>query len=108
MVTAVGWRFKGPRFDIHRAALRWPESRWRYVGPNDPLDLETALRFEAIRLDGYRYDPFGAGPEPSSKRAARNPFRRFPGYPGSCPELAGLLSWQGPGPYPGLLPWEIR
>ncbi len=83
MVTAVGWRFKGPRFGTHRAAVRWPESRWRYVGPNDPLDLEKALRFEAIRLEGYRSDP-SQDPTPPSKRAARNPFQRFPGYPSSC------------------------
>lgn len=105
-VTVVGWRFKGPRFDLHRAALRWPGERWNYLGPNDPDDLATAEHFEEIRRDGYRSDPYGSGPDPAAKRDARNPFRRYPGYAVSCPELAGLLSWQGPEIYPGPLPWD--
>jgi hypothetical protein len=105
-ITAVGWAFKGPRFDLHRAALRWPAARWRYVGPNDPPDLARAEHFEAIRRSGYLSDPYGAGPEPASKRSARNPFRRQHGYAASCPDLAGLLAWQGPDAFPGFLPWD--
>lgn len=105
-ITAVGWRFKGARFDIHRAALRWPGNRWDYVGPNDPTDIATAEHFEAQRRSGYLTDPFGSAPEPVAKRGARNPFRRQHGYATSCPHLAELLQWPGPGAYPNALPWD--
>lgn len=32
-ITVVGYEFKRARFmDLHRAALRWPESKFRYIG----------------------------------------------------------------------------
>lgn len=105
-VTVVGWRFKAERFDLHRAAVRYPATNWRYEGPNDPVDLADAERFEAIRREGYLADPYGAGPEPAAKRDARNPFRRFHGYASSCPEVAGLLAWTASAIYPHALPWD--
>jgi hypothetical protein len=104
-VTAAGWKFKGERFDLHRAAVRWPAERFRYEGVNDPPRLDENLPFEAMRREIFRLDPYGAGPEPSEKKAARNPFRRQHGYAQSCAEIADLLRWQGPELYPGPLPW---
>lgn len=105
-VTAVGWGFKGARFDFHREAIRFPQARYRYVGANDPVDLERAVRFEAERLALFRRDPYGSGEEPRSKRDARNPFRRQHGYRVSCPELTALLAHEGPELFAGALPWS--
>src|SRR5271170_5235869 len=66
-VTAVGWQFKRARFDLHRAALRFPPSRFRYVGVNDPPDLEKNHHFETARREMFRGDPYGAGAEPKAK-----------------------------------------
>ena len=104
-VTVVGWIFKGPRFDFHREALRWPASRYRYDGPNNPADAPTAERFEAERLQTFRGDPYGSGEEPRRKREARNSQRRRHGYAASCPELRDLLAHAGPELFAGRLPW---
>lgn len=104
-VTAVGWAFKAARFDFHRETLRFPLARFRYVGVNDPEDVATVRRFEAARLEEFRRDPYGCSPMLHAKREARNPFRRCHGYAASCPELQDLLKHQGPGIYPGPLPW---
>lgn len=105
-LTALGWGFKALRFDLHRAALRFPASRYEYIGVNDPPDLARAEHFEAIRREGFLADPYGAAPEPSGKRQDRNAFRRQHGYHASCPELRELLDWTGPELYTGPLPWE--
>ncbi|MBL8214097.1 MAG: hypothetical protein JNK87_25475 [Bryobacterales bacterium] len=104
-VVVVGWAFKAARFEFHRSTLRYPAARYRYNGANDPLRLEEARCFEALRLDDYRRDPFGTSPELAGKRESRNPFRRRHGYDASCLEIAGLLAHRGPEPYPGALPW---
>lgn len=104
-LVVVGWRFKGARFELHREALRFPRERYRYDGVNDPPDLARNEPFEALRREVFRHDPYGAGEEPVSKRNARNAFRRHHGYAISCPELAGLLGYEGPGMYEGSLPW---
>lgn len=104
-VTAVGWKFKGPRFDQHREALRWPASRFQYIGVNDPPELAKNLPFEEMRREVFRMDPYGSGPEPSEKRAARNAFRRQHGYAESCPEAADLLRYPGPELFDQPLPW---
>ncbi len=103
-VSVVGWRFKGPRFELHRAAIRFPKERFQYEGVNDPPDATTAERFETERRELFVTDPYGAGEEPSRKRAARNPFRRRHGYAASCPEAAELLPWRGPEAFSGSLP----
>ncbi len=104
-VVVVGWAFKEARFDFHRATLAYPVARYRYWGVNDPLRLEEARRFEALRLEDYRGDPYGSSGELRAKRDARNPFRRQHGYGSSCLEVAGLLAHRGPEPYAGPLPW---
>jgi hypothetical protein len=104
--VAVGWGFKGPRFDLHRAALRYPANRFRYFGVNDPPRLAENIHFEALRREGFREDPYGAQPDFVSKRMARNVFHRQHGYAISCPEIRGLLDYTGPEIYPGPLPWD--
>jgi hypothetical protein len=105
-VVAVGWQFKGERFDLHREALRFPASRFEYVGVNDPPELEKNLHFETARRETFVADPYGASEEPVAKRSARNVFRRQHGYAASCPELADLLRYSGPSIYAGPLPWS--
>jgi hypothetical protein len=104
-MTVVGWAFKAARFDFHRETLRFPASRYRYVGVNDPPAVDTARKFEALRLEEFRRDPYGGSPELKRKREARNPFQRQHGYAASCPELRELLKHQGPEMFPGPLPW---
>jgi hypothetical protein len=104
-VTVVGWQFKGARFDLHRQALRFPAARFRYVGANDPPELEKNLHFETARRETFVADPYGAGPEPVAKRAARNVYRRQHGYAASCPDLAELLRYTGPAIYASPVPW---
>lgn len=104
-VVAVGWRFKGPRFELHREAIRFPAERFRYEGVNDPPSLKENEDFEAQRRETFRRDPYGAGREPEAKRTSRNAFRRQHGYHASCPEVRGLLEYRGPELYAGPLPW---
>jgi len=104
-VVVVGWKFKAARFDLHRRALRFPETRYRYEGVNDPPALLENLPFENARAQLFERDPYGATDEPARKREARNVFRRHPGYAQSCPEVAGLLAHRGPELFAGPLPW---
>ncbi len=106
-VTFVSWEFKRRRFDLHRAAIHWPASRFTYVGANDPPHREQALRAEAETERLYQADPY-SGYEPLvSKRDSRNPFRRQHGYGVSCPDLQVLFSHRGPGPAP-LPSWSVE
>lgn len=105
-ITVAGWAFKGPRFDFHRHALRFPAERFRYAGVNDPDNLNVNLPFELQRLQDFRLDPYGASPNLAAKREARNPFRRFHGYAHTCPELRNLLAHAGPELYEETLPWS--
>ena len=105
-IVAVGWKFKGPRFDLHRRALRILETRFHYEGANDPPSLEENLPFEKARAHLFELDPYGTSTEPVAKRDARNVFRRQHGYLASCPELAELLAHRGPDLFPGPLPWS--
>jgi hypothetical protein len=105
-IVALGWKFKGPRFDLHRRALRLPASSFRYEGVNDPPTLEENLPFEKARALLFEQDPYGASAEPARKREARNVFRRHHGYTQSCPELAALLAHRGPELFAGPLPWS--
>jgi hypothetical protein len=105
-VTFVSWEFKRRRFDLHRAAIGWPEDRFRYAGANNPPHLDQALRAEEATERLYLADPY-SGREPlQSKRDSRNPFRRQHGYGSSCPELLPLFGHRGPEPFAGALPWR--
>ena len=149
-ITVVGFAFKGPRFvDLHRAAIRYPESRFSYIGIDSPdrrllsrynaklsyladapeqlsaqwmkdpetrnlvpvpPDLQEKRRRgewrHAVRY--YRTDPFGCMPEGilQRKREGRNPYQHAHGYGTAAPELAGLMTYCGPAPYPASLPWD--
>jgi hypothetical protein len=105
-VTVVSWGFKAARFDLHREALRWPQSRFRYCGVNQPHDLDGAQRGEAATVASFRDDSYGTGDVLGAKRAARDPFDRRPPYGDSCPELTGLLRHRGPELFHGPLPWD--
>jgi hypothetical protein len=104
-VTVVSWGFKAPRFDLHRETLRWPASRFRYCGVNEPHDVAGARRGEAATVASFQHDSYGTGTVLGQKRAARDLLGRRPPYEDSCPELAGLLRYAGPEPFRGPLPW---
>lgn len=104
-VSFVSWAFKQKRFALHREAIRWPAERFEYLGPNNPPELEQALRAETLTTQHYEGDPYSAGDYLSEKRASRNPFRRQHGYSTSCPELERLFQHRGPERFAGPLPW---
>lgn len=104
-LTLVSWAFKERRFGLHREAIAFPGSRFRYVGPNNPHDLEQALESERKAIEAYRRDPYSSGERFRAKRGERNPFRRQNGYATSCPELVDLLRHEGPELYRGSVPW---
>lgn len=104
-VSFVSWAFKRDRFELHREAIGWPVDRWEFVGPNNPPEIGQALAAEERTAAGYRVDPYSSGAEYRAKREARNPYRRQHGYGVSCPEVGGLLAWEGPGMFGGELPW---
>jgi hypothetical protein len=75
MVTLVSWAFKQARFHLHRQAIGFPADRYRYLGPNNPVDLDRALASEQRAISCYRLDPYGSGPLFQTKRIERNPMR---------------------------------
>ena len=110
--TVVGYTFKAFRFDsLHRPALGISRDAFVYKGlqPTDPkFDLARAEAGEfesAVRP--FSGDPYGCrDPVLALKREGRNPYRRTIPYRLSCPEIAGLFDWCGPGIYTGSLPWD--
>jgi hypothetical protein len=116
-IVVVGWTFKEKRFSLHRQALHFPASRFEYAGINNPVALEQAERGEQEAISLFTADPFGVMQAPAhstlaerskylgEKRQERNPFRRHIPYLTSCPEIKGLLSYRGTGPYEEPLPW---
>ena len=110
-MTVVSLGFKRHRFtELHRAALRLPRSRFRYVGVDPPgLGLDV-LRGELQHSSKpFERDPYGCHDEAlRRKRSTRNPFRRTDAYVLSCPELVGLLRHCAPARYAEPLPWSSR
>ena len=87
-VTLVSWKFKRARFEnLHREAIGWPRERFRYVGANDPEEIQQAETSEAQSCAKYREDPYSLGEEFRAKKQARNPVHRQHGYAISCPEM---------------------
>jgi len=115
-ITIVGYEFKRRRFEeLHRAALRWPRTRFHYIGIDAEGDEKIKAQ-EGERLNGYlpyTLDTYGCHDLLLSKRRSRNPFTRFHSYYTSAPELAVLFDWC-PGPskgdqttiFDGPLPWD--
>jgi hypothetical protein len=85
-VTVVGWAFKESRFDYHRETLGIPESRFTYVGVNNPPDLNGALVGENKTLEAFRADPWAKEGSLHQKRQERNPFNETDDY-GSLPPI---------------------
>lgn len=122
-ITVVGLDLKKERFEnVHRAALRFPAAKFRYVGI-DPPELHSVSKSNSNRdqvtenakddsqykkspryiqallgerknaLEPFTKDPHGCK-EPTlvEKRRMRNPFRRSHPYLLSCPEMFNLLT----------------
>jgi hypothetical protein len=105
-IRLVSWGFKRDRFGGHRDALRWPAKRFYYEAVGEPLDAHSARLSEDLVSREFAADPYGSMGDLFAKRASRNPFRRFPPYGESCPELLPLLRFKGPGIFDGSLPWD--
>ena len=114
LISVVGFSFKQRRFtELHRAALRFPSARFRYIGV-DPLSNESRAEAEAgERVNSFlpfSSDPYGCRPPLSVKRLSRNPFRRSHGYghQSSCPQLSRLIHHCDTAPFPqhSRLPWD--
>jgi hypothetical protein len=116
-VTIVSWAFKEERFELHRKAISFPTSRFRFIGVNNPVDLALALEGELRNgLEPFRRDPYGTSKSLHAsgvgqvalgdKRKQRNPFDRQHPYNLRCGELSELLRHRGPDLYMGSLPWS--
>ncbi|KAJ6602195.1 hypothetical protein B0H10DRAFT_2167366 [Mycena sp. CBHHK59/15] len=94
-ITVVGYEMKRARFmDLHRAAIRWPENRFNYIGIDANEDNSQARQGE--RQNGYLpylEDIYGCHGFLANKRRQRNHHARFPPYYSSCPEMGPLLGW---------------
>jgi hypothetical protein len=105
-IRVVGWAFKARRFDLHRAAINFPKSKFLFSGVNNPVDLERAQRGEEQAIALFEKDPYGAGDQLGSKREERNPFNRSHPYEKSNPKLIELLRHRGTRKFEGSLPWS--
>ncbi|CCM05685.1 uncharacterized protein FIBRA_07916 [Fibroporia radiculosa] len=115
-ITVIGYEMKKRRFtELHRAALRWPQERFHYIGIDAAGDEKMKAQ-EGERLNGYlpyTLDTYGCHDILLSKRRARNPFMRYHSYYTSAPELNTLFDWcpgdrEGgqTGFFDGPLPWD--
>ncbi|KAJ6495633.1 hypothetical protein C8R47DRAFT_1115875 [Mycena vitilis] len=109
-ITVVGYEMKRARFvELHRAAIRWPETRFTYIGLDVAGDNFQAQQGE--RQNGYLpylQDFYGCHTFLANKRRGRNYAARYPPYYSSCPELGALLSWcpsVHTELFSGALPW---
>lgn len=111
-IIVVSFAFKGPRFgQIHRRAIRFPKSRFEFIGIDPPrtegMRDSLSARERAVSMGPFSRDPYGCHSGPlQSKRVERNPLLRFRPYPLGCPELSGLFRHCGPSIYRGTLPWD--
>jgi len=108
-ITVISYALKQRRFrDLHRAAVSFPESRFRFIGTPLPSEkgVAQAEAGEAKTGDQFSRDPYGCGPELSTKRVERDPFFVGPPHASRCPDLASLLSYCGSSVYTGSLPWN--
>ncbi|KAM0790823.1 hypothetical protein ACM66B_004668 [Microbotryomycetes sp. NB124-2] len=109
-ITAVGYGMKRKRYEeVHRAALRWPKSKFNYIGIDNDHDVDADYEGERkFGLEPWRKDSYGCHAALLSKRRKRNLYRRFHPYHSSAPELAGLLEYcpMVNELYDGPLPWE--
>lgn len=105
-IVMVTFKFKEQRFHLHREALRIPESKVTFIGPNNPDDLELALNGEEKAIKLMKNDPYCIHGELLEKKNQRNPWKRQHGYSISCPELKDFFEYTGRELFPGKFPWE--
>ncbi|KAI3820051.1 hypothetical protein L1987_13907 [Smallanthus sonchifolius] len=106
-ITVVGYDFKKERFvNLHRSAIRFPETRFIYSGtPAATTSKEAALKGEALVRTQFQHDPYACLGSLHRKKIGRDPFHRSIPYPNGCPEIKGLFRFCGASPYTGSLPW---
>jgi hypothetical protein len=106
-ITVVGYDFKKERFvNLHRAAIRFPVTRFFYSGsPATLTSRESALKGESVVRVQFQADPYGCIGSLRHKKLGRDPFYRTIPYPSGCPEMKSLFGYCQKGPYPGTLPW---
>jgi len=112
-ITVVGYEMKRARFvELHRAAIRWPENRFNYIGIDMDGDNSQARKGE--ELNGYMpylSDLYGCHTYLADKRRQRNYAMRYPPYYLSCPDLRPLLKWCPQVQtqlFSGRLPWSSQ
>ncbi|CAN1175909.1 Uncharacterized protein C57A10.07 [Linum perenne] len=106
-ITVVSYDFKEERFaQLHRSAIRFPESRFFYSGtPASPTSKDAASKGEALVRSQFQEDPYGCRGSLWRKKLGRDPFHRSIPYPNGCPEIKPLFRYCGQTLYPGSLPW---
>ncbi|BGP02181.1 hypothetical protein RTBOTA2_005060 [Rhodotorula toruloides] len=109
-ITVVGYGMKRRRYeDVHRAAVRWPASAFKYIGIDNEGDVQGDYEGERkYGLEPFLRDMYGCHGSLLAKRRKRNPYRRFHAYHSSAPELARLLEYcpSHNTLFPGSLPWD--
>ena len=116
-VTVITHAFKQSRFlDLHAPAIKWPSHRIRVQGVNPPFTRTENNQAEAGEVHRARKlfenDPYGVGPELSSKQLDRgfSPAAVEDAYMDVEPEVYTLLRWTGGSSgretFPFPLPWE--
>ncbi|SCZ88958.1 BZ3500_MvSof-1268-A1-R1_Chr1-1g00856 [Microbotryum saponariae] len=109
-ITTIGYRMKRKRYqDVHRAALRWPSTAFKYIGIDNDHDVEADYQGERQGgLEPFIRDSYACKGVLLAKRRKRNPYRRFHPYHSSVPELAPLFEYcpRGNALYSGRLPWD--
>jgi hypothetical protein len=110
-ITMISLELKRNRIETqHRAAIRFPPSRFRFIG----IDPESKVRSapnSIAKIDrattAFAVDPYGCFHQALvQKRMIRNPFREPIPYPAGCPEIARLFQYCSRSLYKGPLPWD--
>jgi len=111
-ITVVNWSFKKKRFDLHRAAIRFPAYRFCFDGFNDPIDLKSAWRREAKAIRDFYGDRYGCDEKSAigQKRKKKDPFNQGHPYK-KCQGLEKFFKFiEDPNnkqrSFPERLPWE--
>lgn len=105
-IFMITFKFKERRFHLHREALRIPESMVTFIGPNNPEDVELAIKGEEKAIKLMENNPYGNHGELLEKKNQRNPWKRQHGYSISCPELKEFFAYKGSEIFPKKFPWE--
>ncbi|CAG8460974.1 4942_t:CDS:2 [Paraglomus occultum] len=109
-VTVVGFEFKKKRFiELHRAAVKFPEERFSYVGIDPDRIIQGKQPKKIDVFESFKNDLYGCSGKLREKKLARNPFRRSHPYRQSCPSIAALFNYcpkKKASVYPDNVPWE--